>query len=121
MSSHLLESSNPPLARSPGQRVRELEIELLAERRISEIKDQLIEAIKAKAQGEVQAAKAEGELKAKDLSHSLQRRTVALAQLSGKLTMRGFLGESDNLNVGCLCSCYDGLMFASSRIYFCMS
>ena len=44
-----------------------------------------------KAQGEAQAAKARGE--AKDLLHSLQWRTVALAQLRGKLNMRGLLGE----------------------------
>ena len=58
----------------------------------------LAEVLVAKAQGEAQAAKAEAQAakargEAKDLLHSLQWRTVALAQLRGKLNMRGLLGE----------------------------
>jgi regulator of protease activity HflC (stomatin/prohibitin superfamily) len=50
------------------------------------------EAKTAKAEAEVRAAKAEAELEKNNLSHTLQWRTVALAQLRGRLNMRGLLG-----------------------------
>jgi len=122
-----LASSNPPDATSRGRHVRAIRKSFPAKGSVSSINDELISAIKAKAEAEVRAvkaeaeaeiraakaeaevraAKAEAELEKNNLSHILQWRTVALAQLRGRLNMRGLLGALDYLNVGCWCSCYD--------------
>lgn len=107
-------SNNSSDVASPGRQARAPRNRLKAKRRASNINNELINALKAKAEAEVRAAKAEAEAQAANLKataevqaaklkadteveknnllHSLQWYTVALAQLRGRLNMRGLLG-----------------------------
>ena len=134
-----LASNNPPNVTSPGRRVRAIRKKFPAKGRASGIDDELIIAIKAKAEAEVRAAKAEAEIRAakaeaevraakaeaelekNNLSHILQWRTVALAQLRGRLNMRGLLGAFRLPECWVLVLMLRLINVHTSCLWFCMS
>jgi hypothetical protein len=80
-----------------------------------------VRAAKAEAEAEVRAAKAEAELEKNNLSHTLQWRTLALAQLRGRLNMRGLLGAFRLPECWVLVLMLRLINVHTSCLWFCMS
>jgi len=80
-----------------------------------------VRAAKAEAEAEVRAAKAEAELEKNNLSHTLQWRTLVLAQLRGRLNMRGLLGAFRLPECWVLVLMLRLINVHTSCLWFCMS